>query len=149
MVFAIETLAMDDDIMVIAGDNLFTFDLCACYKFYKMKQADCIIAKEIDDYQALKSFAVATLDTDGKVLALCEKPENPQSNTAVFAVYCYKRDTLPLIRQYLYEGNNSDAPGYFVQWLYSRRAVYAYVMDGDCYDVGTPEAYELVQTLEF
>ena len=72
---------------------------------------------------------------------LVEKPEHPPTNIAIYALYLYRRDTLPLVRQYLYEGNNPDAPGHFPEWLYKRREVRAYLFHGECVDIGTPEAY--------
>ena len=73
-----------------------------------------------------------------------EKPAEPKSEIAAFASYIYQKDTLPLIRKYLDEGNNPDAPGFFPSWLYRRKDVYAYEFQGECYDIGTPEAYREV-----
>jgi glucose-1-phosphate thymidylyltransferase len=140
--FTISQKAIDEDIFVICGDNYFTYDLREQYDFFVAKNADTLAAKEIDDIEQLKAFAVAKLDPQGKVLALVEKPAVPESNLAVFGSYFYKRDTLPLFERYLQEGNNKDAPGYFPQWLHKRKDVYAYVMDGHCYDIGTIAMYE-------
>lgn len=138
---------IDDDIAVIAGDNFFTFDFKKYYSFYKAHNCDCVCAKRIDDIESLKNFAVAVIDESGKIIRLDEKPEMPQSDLAVFASYFYKRDTLPLFEKYLQEGNKPDAPGYFVQWLYKIKDVYAYSMDGECFDIGTPENYMEVRRL--
>lgn len=142
ILFTIEQAKIDDELMIIAGDNYFTFKLKDYYDFYRNVNHDCVCAKEIDDIEMLKSFAVASIDGDGKIVGLVEKPANPQSNLAVYATYFYKKDTVPLFREYINGGNKPDAPGYFVQWLYKRRDVYAYIMQGDCYDIGTPKAYE-------
>ncbi len=145
--FTIEQANINNELLVIAGDNLFTFQLVNFYNFYKNVGKDCVVAKRIEDVAQLRQFAVAQLDQDGKVLNLVEKPENPASDTAVFASYLYTKETVPLFKTYLEEGNKPDAPGYFVQWLYARKDVYAHIMDGDCYDVGTMAAYEEVQRL--
>jgi glucose-1-phosphate thymidylyltransferase len=145
--FAIKDRQLDDDVMIIAGDNLFTYKLADYYEFYKKVGGDCIVTKQLDDVSLLKQFAVAELDGNGRVLSLVEKPENPKSNIAVFAAYIYRRETLPLFDVYLEEGNQPDAPGFFVQWLYKRRDVYAYIMDGECYDIGTPKSYEEAQII--
>jgi glucose-1-phosphate thymidylyltransferase len=142
MYFTITEKSIDEDIIVICGDNYFTYDLKEQYGFFKEKDADTLTAGVIDDIELLKSFAVAELDENGKVLSLVEKPEHPASNVAVYGSYFYKRDTLPLIKQYIKEGNNPDQPGRFPQWLHTRKAVYAYIMNGMCYDIGTIKAYE-------
>ena len=73
-----------------------------------------------------------------------EKPQEPQTDVAIYALYLYRRDTVPLIRRYLDEGNAPDAPGHFPEWLYSRREVGVYLFEGECIDIGTPEAYKEV-----
>ena len=80
----------------------------------------------------------------GKVIDIEEKPENPKSNNVVYAAYMYTKETVKLFRQYIAEGNKSDAPGNFVVWLYTRKPVYAYKFAEECYDIGTPESYKTV-----
>ncbi|MNW04691.1 hypothetical protein D3C71_2008110 [compost metagenome] len=59
----------------------------------------------------------------------------------MFALYIYKRSTLPLFSRYLAKGGNPDAPSYFPEWLHSRQEIRAYFTEGTIDDVGTPEAY--------
>ena len=139
--FTITEKNIDDDLFIVAGDNFFTYDLREQYDLFRQKNADTIAGKVLDDQEKLKAFAVAKLDDDGKVLDLVEKPMVPQSNIAIYATYFYLRDTVKLFKQYLDEGNNPDPPGSFPQWLHKIRDVYAYKMNGDCYDIGTIEMY--------
>ena len=140
--FTIQEKSIDDDIFVIAGDNYFTFDLKEQYDFFVDKGHDTLAAMEINDIEMLRAFAVAELDGSGKVLSLEEKPQTPKSNTAIFASYFYRRETLPLFKRYFDEGNPPDAPGYFPEWLHKISDVYAYIMNGECYDIGTIQMYE-------
>ena len=142
--FTIQKQNIDEDICVIASDNLFTYKLSDVYDYFKKENTDCVVAKEIADYELLKSFAVAKIDEENVIVNLVEKPAEPPSNLAVYATYFYKKETLPLFKQYLDEGNKPDAPGYFVQWLYKRKPVKTFIMDGVCYDIGTLKAYEEV-----
>jgi len=142
--FAIDALSLDDDLMVIAGDNFFTFSLRDLIGFYRRAGADTIIIKKVADCEALKSLGVATVGADYTVTGFEEKPREPKSDLAVYAAYIYRRDTLPLFREYLDGGNTKDAPGNFPAWLYKRKRVAAYAFDGECYDIGTPEAYEAI-----
>lgn len=145
--FAIEQLSIDEDILVLAGDNIFTFELKDFVDYYNEKNEDVILVKRIENKEELKRMGNAVIDETGKVLDMVEKPENPPSDIAVFAVYLYKKDTVKLIKQYLGEGGNPDAPGFFPSWLHKRKDVYAYVFDGECYDIGTPESYKEVNKI--
>lgn len=145
--FVIEQESIDEEIVVIAGDNFFTYDLIDYYNYYREVDKDCVIVKENDDIEELKSFGVAQADEDGKVISLDEKPPEPKSNLAVYATYMYKKDTIPLFEEYLKSGNKPDAPGYFASWLCTKKDLYVYRMQGDCHDIGTPQAYEDVQKL--
>lgn len=142
--FVIEQKQIDDELLVIAGDNFFTYSLQDYVNFYREKGHDCVCVKKWSNREELKQFGVALLDADGKVLDIEEKPAQPKSDTAVFATYLYKQDTVPLFAEYLAAGNNPDAPGNFPAWLYRRKDVYAYTFSGECYDIGTPESYREV-----
>ena len=81
-------------------------------------------------------------EINARVTALVEKPQQPPTDIGIFALYLYKRETVPLIYQYLDEGNPPDAPGHFPEWLHKRREVGVYLFEGECVDIGTPQAYK-------
>ena len=139
--FVIDQKQIDDELLVIAGDNFFTYSLRDYVDFYRQKNHDCVCVREWSNKEELSQFGIALLDTDGRVLDIEEKPAHPKSNLAVFATYLYLRETVPMILEYLQVGNNPDAPGNFPAWLYRRKPVYAYVFSGECYDIGTPDSY--------
>ncbi len=145
--YAIEKLNIDDDILVMAGDNIFTFKLKDYYNAYKEKNSDFVLVKEMDRIEDLRRMANVEITSDGKVVGMVEKPQNPKTNLAAFASYIYKKDTVPLIKKYLQDGNNPDAPGFFPSWLYKHKDVYAYTFTGECYDIGTPESYKEVNDI--
>jgi len=142
ILYTLNTKNIDDEILVIAGDNFFTYKLKDYYDFYRKKDKDCVCVKEFNNPDMLRQFGVAVLNEDNKVLNIEEKPQQPKANTAVYATYMYKKDTIPMFKQYIEEGNKPDAPGYFIEWLYKKKDVYAYTFDGECYDIGTPQSYE-------
>lgn len=142
ILFTIEQKNIQDDIMVIAGDNFFTYKLKDYYDFYKLVGHDCVCVKVWDNKEELKRFGIALLDENKKVIDIEEKPENPKSNTVVFATYLYTKQTVPLFQKYMEEGNKPDAPGNFPVWLCKHKDVYAYTFEGECYDIGTPQSYE-------
>ncbi|MDG5789310.1 nucleotidyltransferase family protein [Evansella sp. AB-P1] len=145
--YVIDHAKVNNDIMVLAGDNLFDFELTDFVDFFNQAKADCITTHEINDVERIKRTGVIEIDDEGKVTSFEEKPQQPKSNLAVPPFYIYQQESLPLINQYLAEGNNPDAPGNFVPWLINQKAVYAYKFEGTRYDIGTLESYKEVQEL--
>ena len=145
--FAIQQENISDEMLIIAGDNFFTYKLVDVYNFYRKHGKDTVVVKEMKDREALKSMGVAIVDEAGQVLEFEEKPQNPRSDLAVYASYLYRRDTVPLFKVYLSQGNKPDAPGNFSAWLCKQKPLLVYRFDGECYDVGTPESYRLVNEL--
>ena len=140
--FAIETKKINEDIIILASDNYFSFELTNLYEYYKEKNSDCITGTYADEeLLAQKRFAVAKIDNTDQVIDLEEKPDNPKSNIIAYAIYIYKKETLPLFKEYLNEGNSKDAPGNFPSWLHKKKPIYCYKFTGSCIDIGTVEAY--------
>lgn len=144
--FTIDNANIDDDILVLATDNLFDFALTDFVAFYQGKQAPSVCVRK-EDYETLKRLGVAQLDQEMKILGFEEKPAEPKSEYAVYAEYIYPKTVLPMIKEYLEEGNSCDAPGNLVRYIYQKVPTYAYEFTGDCYDVGTHEALAKVNEL--
>ena len=89
-----------------------------------------------------KKYGVVDLDRSGRVLSFTEKPEKPDTTLVGIALYYYPRATLPLIRQYVAEGNNTDQPGRLMQWLCPRVPVHAWPVPGIWYDIGSKETLD-------
>ncbi len=147
LAWAIEEFSLDDDTLVMAADNLFEFSLVDFVQFAQVRKTDCITVYRLDDVERLQRTGNAVLTADGRLTAFAEKPAQPISHWAVPPFYIYRRETLPLVRKYLAEGGNPDAPGHFLPWLLVQRPVYALVVKGNIYDVGTVESYREVQTI--
>lgn len=130
---------IEDDIIVMASDNFFDFDLKEMIELFHQKEGAIICTKQINDIELLKRLAVVTLDEEGKVTKLIEKPQKPEGNRGVYTTYVFRKEVIQLLNQYIKEGNNSDAPGYFVQWLYKIYPIYSYDIKGECYDIGNYE----------
>ena len=145
--FTIEKCNINDDVLIIAGDNLFTFKLREFIAFYKAKNAPSVCVREETDINLLKRVGVAVLDDSNKILDFEEKPAEPKSKYAVYAEYIYPKEILPVFKEYLAEGNSNDAPGNFVAYLYKKMPTYAYPFKGECYDVGTHDALAYVNEI--
>lgn len=145
--FAIDEENIEDDVLVMAGDNLFDFELKDFELYFRKIGHDCITVHELNNIEELRRTGVAGIDQDSKVLSFEEKPKEPRSNLAVPPFYIYRKDTLELFSKYIDEGNNSDAPGNFIPWLIKHKDVYAFKFRGMRYDIGTLESYERVKRL--
>lgn len=143
--YTIDKENINEDLMIIAGDNLFDYKLKDVMKYYNEKKSPTVCSKKIDNIETLKGLAIATLDENDKIVELEEKPSMPKSNVGVFATYIYPKEILNEFDEYLNAGNKPDAPGYFVAYLYKKMPVYAYKFLGNCYDVGTHESLKEVR----
>lgn len=143
--YIIEHLDISDDLMILAGDNLFDFELTDFVSYFNEVGTDCITSYVEENTAQVKRAGVVELDEVQKVLSFEEKPAEPRSNYCVPAFYLYKKETLPLFREYLEEGNNPDAPGHFVPYLIDKKAVHAFLFEGKRYDIGTVESYQAVK----
>ena len=133
---------VDDDIIVVAGDNLFSEPLTAFGKFCREKNAPVLAVYDVGNLEDIKKFNAITFDASGKITFFEEKPKQPASTITGIALYYYPRATLPLIQQYIAEGNNPDQPGRLVQWLYPRTPFYVWSVPGRWFDIGSTETLE-------
>ena len=146
--FALRQGNIDDDCLIVAGDNLLMIDYADFFRAYAARgRRPLLLAQKMDDVATLRRFAVAELDGEGRVLCLVEKPAQPPSQNGVFALYLYPAASVRRIAEYLAQGNSPDAPGNFAVWLSAREPVYAYVTEQPCYDIGTHESLALVRSI--
>ncbi|AUV81419.1 glucose-1-phosphate thymidylyltransferase [Salinigranum rubrum] len=131
---------VDDDLLIVAGDNLISFGLSNFIDYFEEKQSPALVAYDVGSREKAKSYGLVELDGD-RVVNFQEKPEDPASTLVSIACYVYPQETLPLFDEYLSNDNNPDEPGWFVQWLQAREDVYAFTFDTAWYDIGTPESY--------
>ncbi len=140
--FVLKTQNVADDIIVVAGDNLFSQPLSDFGRHCREKNAPVLAVYDVGDLEQIKKYNSITLDGDGRITFFEEKPRNPTSTLTGIALYFYPKATLPLIRQYIAEGNNPDQPGRLIQWLYTRVPVYTWRVPGLWYDIGSKETLE-------
>jgi glucose-1-phosphate thymidylyltransferase len=130
---------LDDDLIVLAGDNLFSQSIAPFPVFALGKGGPALGVYDVGDLDTIRRYSVIELDDDDRVTRLEEKPERPRSTLAGIALYFYPRSALRYVREYLEDGNNPDQPGRLVQWLYPRTPVYGWLVPGRWFDVGSKE----------
>ena len=143
--FAIDTLNLDDDMLVIAGDNVLDFSLTKFVSYAKEKNASCIMRYYEPEFQTLLKCGVVTIDESDKVLEMTEKSPNPATNWCCPPFYYYTKGEAQLVKKGIESGCGTDAPGSYVAWLCSQTSVYAMEMPGSRYDIGNLESYEKVK----
>ena len=130
---------IDDDLFVIAGDNLISFDVSEFIDAYEANGGTTLAAYDVGSLEKAKSYGLVTLDGD-EVVDFQEKPADPASTLVSIACYVFPADQVRF-EEYLEDGNNPDEPGWFIQWLVDNDSVYAYTFDDAWFDIGTPESY--------
>src|ERR1019366_1127105 len=140
--FVLKTQNVTDDIIVVAGDNLFSDSLLDFGRLCREKKAPVLAVYDVGDLEQIKKYNAISLDGEGRITFFEEKPKNPASTLTGIALYYYPESTLPLIEQYVAEGNNPDQPGRLIQWLYPRVPVYTWRVPGLWYDIGSKETLE-------
>ena len=136
----IDREGVEDDLVVIAGDNLLSFDVSKFVDFFESSGTPCLAAYDVGSKERAKSYGLVQLEGD-RVIDFQEKPDDPQSTLVSIACYAFPGETLPDFETYLESGNNPDEPGWFIKWLQERGTVKAYTFDGAWFDIGTPESY--------
>jgi glucose-1-phosphate thymidylyltransferase len=133
---------VDDDVIVVAGDNLFSESLAAFGDFCRAKNAPVLAVYDVGSLEDIKKYNAITMDAEGRINFFEEKPKQPASTVTGIALYFYPKATLPLIHRYIAERNNPDQPGRLVQWLYPRGPFYTWRVPGIWFDIGSKEALE-------
>ncbi len=145
--FAIEQLKVDDDMLVIAGDNLLDFSLTTFIKYAQNKQTSCIMRYFEEKPEKLRKSGVATIDENDRIVKLMEKPSKPESNWCCPPFYYYTSKDVKLVQKGIEAGCGVDAPGSYIAWLCTQTDVHAMEMPGKRYDIGNLESYSRVQEI--
>lgn len=137
--FVLERAGIDDDLVVVAGDNLFSDALSEFGGFCRERNAPVLAVFDVGDLAEMPKYNSIETDDQGRITYFEEKPASATSTITGIALYFYPRHVLPLIEQYIAEGNNPDQPGRLIQWLYPRTDVYTWPVPGTWYDIGSAE----------
>ena len=142
LLFAMEKLNIDDDMLVVAADNLLFFSFQEFVDFARAKNTSCIMCHEQPSIEKLQRTGVVELDADMKVLGMEEKPQVPKSHWAVPPFYIYLRKDLPLVRHSVENGCGKDAPGNLAHYMVEHTTMHAWPMSAGRFDIGSLDTYE-------
>jgi len=141
MALAIRKSAIDDDVLVIAGDNLFELDLARFLEFARANDGVSVALYDIGSTALAKNFGVVRLDQRNIVIDFEEKPQEPKSTLVSTGIYYFPKNKLSFIQKYVRMHSKLDAPGYYIGWLSKEDKVYGFRFLEDWYDIGNIESY--------
>ncbi|MCX6746764.1 MAG: nucleotidyltransferase family protein [Candidatus Pacearchaeota archaeon] len=143
LLFAINKRGINDNLLVISGDNLFDYSLEEPYEVFRREGKDLSLFYDTGNFEEAKRFGVALIENNFLV-NFEEKPQNPKSTFCSSSTYFFKKSTIPLIKEFASKGL-ADQPGLFLQYLYKKVPIFAYVTQGKWLDIGTKESFEKAQ----
>jgi glucose-1-phosphate thymidylyltransferase len=141
--FVIENNDINDDLLIIAGDNLFDTPFSEIINKYKKINEPVIVLKNLKRIPTflLAQYGIATLDEKNLITDFEEKPPDPKTSLVGLCFYIFPKNKIRYIKTYLEKGYNSDAPGYYIQWLHKQLNLYGIVVKGEWFDIGDIESY--------
>jgi glucose-1-phosphate thymidylyltransferase len=141
LLYAMDKLHIDDDLLVVAADNLLFFSFQEFVNFTKEKQTSCIMCHEQPSIEKLQRTGVVELDADHRVLGMEEKPQEPKSHWAVPPFYIYLKKDLDLVRHSVENGCGKDAPGNLAHYMVEHTTMHAWPMSAGRFDIGSLDTY--------
>ena len=142
LLYAMEKLQIDDDMLVVAADNLLFFSFQEFVDFAEEKGTSCIMCHEQPELAKLQRTGVVELDAEMKVQGMEEKPQVPKSHWAVPPFYIYKKRDLDLVRHAVENGCGKDAPGNLAHYMVEHTVMHAWKMSAGRFDIGSLDTYE-------
>ena len=141
LLFTMNQLRLNDDLLVVAADNLLFFSFRDFVDFAKEKQTSCIMYHEQPSIEKLQRTGVVVLDENNRVLEMAEKPQEPKTHYAVPPFYIYLCKDLDLVRHSLENGCGVDAPGNLAHYMVDHTTMHAWHMSAGRFDIGSLDTY--------
>jgi glucose-1-phosphate thymidylyltransferase len=142
LLYAMDKLSVDDDMLVVAADNILFFSFQEFVDFAKAKGTSCIMCHEQPSIEKLQRTGVVELDENMKVLGMEEKPQVPKSHWAVPPFYIYMKKDLDLVRHSVENGCGKDAPGNLAHYMVENTEMHAWEMSAGRFDIGSLDTYK-------
>lgn len=140
--FVISKENIDDNLLVVAGDNLFEFSLKDFVKKHAAHKKSAVALYDVKDISLAKLYGIVGVDSRNRMVEFCEKPEDPKSTLASTGIYIYPKEVLPSLRRFITSFKNTDKAGHFLEYLHKKEEVYGYIAAGRWFDIGDREQLE-------
>lgn len=139
--YLIKKKRLDDELLVIGGDNIFSFQMTDFIEYFHEKDANTIALYDVGSREKARLYGVVRIDGECRIIGFEEKPSNPESTLISTACYAFTKRGVQNVLRYLEEGNDPDKMGHFIEWLYRHDDVYGYVFSGFWFDIGSIDSY--------
>ena len=144
--FVLNNHRLEDDLLIVGGDNLFDYNIDEYVEFSKKKSPYVTVGLyDINNIKEASQFGVVQLDKNKKVISFEEKPSNPKSSLIAMCFYYMPQETLNFVGEYLQSSQKSDKAGDYIKWLAEKKGVYGFIFQGKWYDIGSVESYREAQ----
>ena len=147
--YVIDQQKLSDEFLLISGDNLFNFEITPMIKpFFEGKNV--LALYDVGTKREARKMGIPTLDAEGVITELVEKPANPKSTLSSIGIYFFQKEVMDLLQKYVHDGNSTDKVGEFISWLCKRTKLYTYKFDKphDLWlDIGTTSQLELARKI--
>jgi len=140
--YVLDNKKIDDDIMVLAGDNLFDFSLEEPFNIFRNKNKSVVVLYDVKDIELAKHYGIVEIDENNKMIDFEEKPKNPKSTLSSTGIYIYPKIVKDSLIKYLEENGQNDKAGNFLEWLHKNDEVYCSVTKERWIDIGTLDQLE-------
>ena len=146
--FTVQQKRITGDVMVLCSDRMYEFRLFRFIAFFRTKNAAVNACQDLMDTEKIRGkYGCVVTDAQDRIVEFQEKPERPKSTISSIAFYIYPARSIPLMEEFLESTAEHDAPGGFASWYCQREEMYAYLVEGECHDIGTRESYYRVNRL--
>lgn len=136
------TKKIEDSVLVLGGDNLYTFDLVDFVNFYKRHKKNVVAVTDLKDISKVRNFGVVEYDSNFRITNFIEKSVYPKTSIVAICAYVFTPDIKWALKDYVNAKNNPDAPGYFIEWLHKNYEVFAYNFNTPWFDIGDIDSYK-------
>ncbi len=138
--FAIKKLKINDDILIVGGDNLFEFSLPSFMRFFKKKKASIVGTIDLQSPEKLaKRLGAIEVDKSLKIIGFEEKPEKPKTSIAATCIYLFTKEDIKELERCIKENKKPDNTGDFIKYLAAKKPVYSYIFAEGWFDIGSHE----------
>lgn len=140
--FLLRKNKIDEELLVIGGDNIFEFKMEDLITNFQEKQANVLALYDVGTLEQAKLYGVVETNKKNKIIGFQEKPMVPKSTLVSTACYIFTKKGVSNILKYIDEGNDPDKIGHFIEWLYQHDDVYGFVFSGRWFDIGSFDSYD-------
>lgn len=132
---------INEDLLVIAGDNLFQFSLKNFADFFHQEKSTVVAFHDLKDVDKIKGKYGVGIISHHTLLEFEEKPLNPSSTLVSTACYLFTARDLAFVQDLVHTGK-ADAPGHLIRWLMEKSRVRGFVFNEPWFDIGSFESLQ-------